>query len=195
MRISKIYLSNARLKVINKTIFITWVFLGIAAFLWALLKHPPVIHLLWPLIAAYFVFVTAEKIKRDRILGPLDPKDMFGLMVFFLPLGLIELVLIILNVNEFSFWKGILPSVFIFVLWYKYGDIKLKAGCYLCFKSHPFEEEKTCPTCKKAFKDGGWVGFKAHWNQHHVAELSYDDLWGSMCHSHKKKSSLSSKSK
>ena len=195
MNLKKVYFSSSILKVVNKTISIIWIFSGIAAFLWAFLTHPPVIHLLWPLIAAVIVFVSAEKIKRDRILGPLDPKDMFGLMVFFIPLGLIEVVLIILNVNEFSFWKGILPGVFVFVLWYKYGDIKLKAGCYLCFKSHQFEKEKTCPSCEKVFKGGGWVGFKAHWNEHHASELTYEDLWGSMCHDHKKKASPNSKNR
>jgi hypothetical protein len=190
MILKKVYLSNSTIRIINKIISIIWIFSGIVAFLWAFLTHPPVIHLLWPLIAAYAVFVGAEKIKRDRILGPLDPSDMFGLMVFFLPLGLIELVLIISNVNELSFWKGIFPAVIIFIFWFKYGDAKYKAGCYLCFKGHPFEDEKTCPSCEKVFKGGGWVGFKAHWNEHHATELSYEDLWGSICHKHKKKASL-----
>jgi hypothetical protein len=195
MSLKKVYLSNSTLKVINKIISIIWIFLGIVAFLWAFLTHPPFIHLLWPLIAAYIVFLRAEKIKRDRILGPLDPSDMFGLMVFFLPLGLIEVVLIISNMNELSFWKGILPGISIFILWFKYGDTKYEAGCYLCFKGHPFEEEKTCPLCEKVFIGGGWVGFKAHWNEHHVAELSYEDLWGFMCNAHKKKAITNSKNK
>lgn len=187
--LKKVYLSNSILKVINKIIFIIWIFLGIAAFAWSVLSHPPVIHLLWPLIAAYIVFVSAEKIKRDRILGPLDPSDMFGLMVFFLPLGLIEVILIISNLSDLSFWKGILPGIVIFILWRKYGDAEYEARCYLCFKDHLFEEEKTCPSCEKVFKGGGWVGFKEHWNKHHASELSYENLWGSMCHDHKKKTS------
>ena len=187
MKTGKLYLSNSKLSVIEKIVSTIWIFAGIAAFVWAYISHPPVIHLLWPLIAGYLVIVVADRRKRDLILGPLDPKDMFGLMVFFLPLGLIEVVLLISNVFDLSFWRGISPGVVVYILWSWFGGTRYNADCYLCFRNHPFEGEKKCPSCEKLFKGGGWAGFKSHWNEHHASELPYEELWGSLCDRHKKK--------
>ena len=188
MKIAKIYLSNSKLTVISSTVFVIWIILSLAALVWAYISHPPVIHLLWPLIIGFLVFKKAENWKRKRILGPLDPRDIAGLMVFFLPLALIELVLLLFNIFELSFWRGILPGLFVYILWCLFGDFRFKASCYLCFKGHPFEGEKKCPSCEQVFKGGGWAGFRAHWNEHHASELPFDELWDSLCDRHKKKS-------
>ena len=111
MKIAKIYLSNSKLTVISSTVFVIWIILSLAALVWAYISHPPVIHLLWPLIIGFLVFKKAENWKRERILGPLDPRDIAGLMVFFLPLALIiipffALFIVPTRQPELSFLSG-----------------------------------------------------------------------------------------
>jgi hypothetical protein len=189
MRNIKGYQSNSRIG--NRAVIVSslWSLAGLSALVWACISHPPVLLLFLPLMAGFFAFTVATRWKSKQAVGFLEATDMIALtLVVFFPLGLIEIALVISNLGEVSFWKGVLPGlVIVALLWFRGSNSNNEAECYLCFTEHPLEGQKKCPSCEIVFKGGGWTGLKAHWNEHHASELSYNDLWGSLCDQHLKK--------
>ena len=171
-----------------------WNIAGLSALVWACISHPSILLLSLPPLLGFVAYQLAIQSKRRRQWDSgfggdinFDHRDMaaFSFLVFG-PLGLIEIILIIFNLGYFSFWQGITPGIVLLILWYRSWSSQA-AECYLCFIEQPFKGKKKCPSCGFAFEQGGWVGFKAHWNEHHTSELSYEDLWGSLCDAHRKK--------
>lgn len=189
MRKIKGYQSNSRIG--NRAVIVSsiWFLAGLSALVWACLSHPPVLLLFLPLVAGFVAFTVATSWKSKQAVGFLEVTDMIALsLVVFFPLGLIEIALVISNLGDVSFWKGISPGLVIAaLLWFRGSNSNNGAECYLCFTEHPLEGQKKCPSCGIVFKGGGWTGLKSHWNELHASELSYDDLWSSLCDKHLKK--------
>ena len=184
------YQSQSAIESMERQTSFAWAVPGIAALIWAFISHPPIILLALPVIVGVLFYMGATQKAESSAVGMLEVTDMIGLsLVIFMPLMVIEVGLIISNMTYASFWKGIFPLVIVILLWvtFRQDGYSPTAECYLCFQEKSLEGPKQCPSCGYEFKNGGWSGFKAHWNKNHEDELSYRDVWQPMCNRHRKK--------
>lgn len=57
--------------------------------------------------------------------------------------------------------------------------------CVGCREGTPTEGGRICPACGHAFQGLAWEGIDAHWRSKHESLMPYEELWTTLCRSHR----------
>ncbi len=58
-------------------------------------------------------------------------------------------------------------------------------ACLACREGTPRRGHAQCPACGHVFRGRGWDGIDAHWKAHHLALMTYEEFFSSLCPAHR----------